>query len=444
MLRVLLFSSFVPISWINHYGQSIAFEKNLQQEHPSLGNLTTRNGNVYSKSSNVATTWWRGKGRIKNATHPHLGAREWDEQNQPVYQMIVKPSPERLATPKKNFVDTIKPEILCPEGPGIEQAKGKDALLKVRSGIQKYNNRLPGEGEHRKTKSKILCMVYTVDLPELRANLRAEAETWGQKCDGFFAASNITDHSLGAIDLLHQGEEGYENMWQKIRSMWAYAYDHYLEEYDFFHICGDDVYIAVENLRSFFDGPDVLRLENGYLDEISRHPDFIDKASKWTSSEYYKDVHGLSARPLLFGSPGRHRNIFPCGGPGYTMNRAALEFFGKVGLPSHLASYKDSREDIFMGDFFTQHGIIVSHVTDRFNGTRYGSTAFSSNKPFAEFIACPGTKSTMKRYGYGMVDNLEAVSEEMSAFHLKRWNEKKRGSVPELIYRYHAVLYDLC
>jgi len=359
--------------------------------------------------------------------------------------MIVKPSPERLATPKKNFVDTIKPETLCPKGPGIEHTNGLDALLKVRSGIQKYNNRVIDQGEHRKTKSKILCMVYTVDTPKLRANLKAVAETWGRKCDGFFAASNITDHSLGAIDLVHQGEEEYENMWQKIRSIWAYAYDHYLEEYDFFHICGDDVYIAVENLQSFFDGPDVLRLEKGYLDEISGHPDYIDKASKWTSSEYYKDVHGLSARPLWFGSPGRHRkSVFPCGGPGYTMNRAALEFFGKVGLPSYLASNKDSREDLFMGSFFTQHGIFLSHVTDRFKGSRYGETAAITNQPCSMPKNCPGLKLMMERYGYGMGDNLEGVSEEMSSFHLKHDYKGRLGSVPELIYRYHAILYDLC
>ena len=288
---------------------AVESENILQQEHSSLA-LTTRNESVYSKLSNVETTWWRGKGRIKNATHPHLGAREWGEQNGPVYQMIVKPSPERLATPKKNFVDTIKPEILCPEFPGIEQAKGNEVLNKAKIGIQKYNNRLPGEGEHRKTKSTILCMVYTVDTPKLRANLKAVAETWGRKCDGFFAASNMTDHSLGAIDLVHQGEEEYENMWQKIRSMWAYAYDHYLEEYDFFHICGDDVYIAVENLRSFFDGPDVLRLENGYLDEISRHPDFIDKASKWASRDFYHGVHGpLSIKENIIQKRTKHVDI---------------------------------------------------------------------------------------------------------------------------------------
>ena len=72
-------------------------------------------------------------------------------------------------------------------------------------------------------------------------------ETWGPQCDGLFAASNVTDPSIGAVNLLHMGNETYGNMWQKIRSMLAYIYDHYL--IDYFYICGDDTYVIPDNLR---------------------------------------------------------------------------------------------------------------------------------------------------------------------------------------------------
>ena len=49
---------------------------------------------------------------------------------------------------------------------------------------------------------------------------------------------------------MHEGPESYFNMWQKIRSMWAYAYDNYRNDYDFFHIGGDDMYVVVDNLRA--------------------------------------------------------------------------------------------------------------------------------------------------------------------------------------------------
>jgi hypothetical protein len=41
--------------------------------------------------------------------------------------------------------------------------------------------------------------------------------TWpSKKCDNLFAVSNITGDTLGAVDLLHQGDESYGNMWQKV------------------------------------------------------------------------------------------------------------------------------------------------------------------------------------------------------------------------------------
>jgi glycoprotein-N-acetylgalactosamine 3-beta-galactosyltransferase len=36
--------------------------------------------------------------------------------------------------------------------------------------------------------------------------------------------------------------------------MWAYVYDRYREEYDYFHIGGDDIYVVVENLRAYMEG----------------------------------------------------------------------------------------------------------------------------------------------------------------------------------------------
>ena len=64
----------------------------------------------------------------------------------------------------------------------------------------------------------------------------------------------MTDLSVGAINLLHKGPEAYANMWRKVRSMWAYAYDHYLEDYDYFHISGDDSFVVVDNMKAFLNG----------------------------------------------------------------------------------------------------------------------------------------------------------------------------------------------
>jgi hypothetical protein len=48
---------------------------------------------------------------------------------------------------------------------------------------------------------KKLCMLYTHTGAHSR--IQAIVNTWGSQCDGFFAASNETDLSIGAIDLMH-------------------------------------------------------------------------------------------------------------------------------------------------------------------------------------------------------------------------------------------------
>ncbi len=55
---------------------------------------------------------------------------------------------------------------------------------------------------------RVLCIVYTVDLPKSRQALTAAVATWAFKYDGFFTASNIIEDTLGAVDLLHhQGDK---------------------------------------------------------------------------------------------------------------------------------------------------------------------------------------------------------------------------------------------
>ncbi len=177
--------------------------------------------------------WWLGKIRRPDGaplTHPYMGARH---KNGSV-GLLVNPSPSRL-----QFVDITKvSNVICSTVPsstevlskvssvfqyGIEGKGGRRVLEKVRvahhdESIEKVDKR-----SKRSRPSRILCLVYSVHLPSNgkndqianHANLRAIAQTWGQKCDGFIGASNVTDHSIGAVDLPHEGAEEYSNMWQK-------------------------------------------------------------------------------------------------------------------------------------------------------------------------------------------------------------------------------------
>lgn len=371
--------------------------------------------------------------RNKNGTitkpHPHAGALDTDGSP----GLVLDPSWLR---PKQA---TINEEDLCPpkkiDDIGIELAGGRKVLDKVHVGLVASKAFLDKAKVEDKKIPTILCMVYTYE--GAHDKVRAIANTWGRHCDGFLAASNATDKSIGAINLLHQGPEEYQNMWQKVRSMWAYACDNYLDDFDYFHICGDDVYMIIENLKAFLASDQVKHLlDDGYLDIFARH---YFSAHKWAT---------IKPRPLLLGMP-IYRNpkagTYPLGGPGYTLNRQALNFFCQEGLATHLANNTDPREDVFMGAFFSANGIYTSDTRDEEGAWRLGG--HGDAEECFQFNGVRGqvqpTELARKYEGYGYPAGLSGVSTQTYSFHLKNPGKNARLNkvIPDLMYRYHEILY---
>ena len=58
------------------------------------------------------------------------------------------------------------------------------------------------------------------------------------------------------------GEESYDNMWQKSRSIWKHIAAHYLDQFDFFLLGGDDMFYIVENLRAYLNSQEIVNLRN--------------------------------------------------------------------------------------------------------------------------------------------------------------------------------------
>jgi len=52
-------------------------------------------------------------------------------------------------------------------------------------------------------------------------------------------ASTKTDVALGTVAIPHEGPEEYNNIWQKVRSMWSYIYDNYYEKVSIFREAGN-------------------------------------------------------------------------------------------------------------------------------------------------------------------------------------------------------------
>jgi glycoprotein-N-acetylgalactosamine 3-beta-galactosyltransferase len=167
---------------------------------------------------------------------------------------------------------------------------------------------------------------------------RTQALSWGLKCDGYLAFSTETISNLGVVHLEHAGNESYNNMWQKVRSIWFYVYKHYRNDFDFFHLGGDDLYVIVENLRTFLSET-LKRREHG--DEIY--------LGQWIPQ------------------PG-DKPYYVSGGPGYTLNRAALVRLVEDALPTCRVHMRVSYEDRLVSQCLREIGIIGGDTRDSETG----------------------------------------------------------------------------
>ena len=98
------------------------------------------------------------------------------------------------------------------------------------------------------------------------------------------------------VALLHRGEESYANMFQKSRSILLYVAMNYLDDYDYFHLAGDDMHMIVENFRSLM-------------------------------LEYETEGYSGTKQGRMFGQHAKKGGgaIAFSGGPGYTFDRIGLK-----------------------------------------------------------------------------------------------------------------------
>lgn len=167
--------------------------------------------------------------------------------------------------------------------------------------------------------------------------------------------SNKTDASVHAVDIPHEGPEEYNNIWQKVRSMWSYIYDNYYDSYDWFHIGGDDLYLLVENLRLYLESEEIKVAANGgyYLpngDETEQTPLFLGRR---------------------FAYQGDMNEIFISGGSGCTINKAALKALVVNGLPNYFPHAHTFSEDTRVAAIFKKMGILPYETKDEAGEERY-------------------------------------------------------------------------
>ena len=376
----------------------------------------------------------------------------------------VRPKASAAQTPQMASSSTLAHD--CTKAGYPELAKQVGGLLKVRDFVRRQR------GLFKERRARLLCMVYTHS--GRHDNVLAIHRTWGKRCDGFMAASNASLPALNIIQLQQQGPDTYDNMWQKVRSMWKYVHAHLLDSFDFFHISGDDTYVVVDNMRTYLSplvgekkplylgAPMPIQMralpwevragipqpawKNFTIEGAERQEGSVDSARK-RQFVVNKNANGTGF-------------MLPCaGGPGYTLNRAALSEL-HAALPSCWPRLQGPEEDIYVAQCLWMRGIRsgCSDSRDEAGAWRYhqqgaeGGT-FQRN-PLDAIFHIRGK------------DGLQSVSGQSVAFHLKSLHPKKSPSnslsqrrppkafhihevpnssvMPRRMEQYHELIYGEC
>jgi glycoprotein-N-acetylgalactosamine 3-beta-galactosyltransferase len=250
---------------------------------------------------------------------------------------------------------------------------------------------------------KIMCLVYTMETAHANS-IRAIRETWASGCDGFLAFSTRSDPRIPAISLPHDGPEDYNNMWQKVRSIWRFVGTHYAGDFDFFLMGGDDLFVLPQNLRN-------------YLRSFS--PD---------------DDHFLGRR---FKGGGKD-NYFNSGGAGYTLSRSALKKFVSIGLdhPQCHPNGRTSMEDVMIAECLAR--VLQIHFEDTRDAQgRERFHPFSPGSHFSWKPPAPGKNADWyEQYNkeWGLKLGKDCCAPDSVSFHYMK--------KPAMVRHLHSLLYN--
>ena len=282
--------------------------------------------------------------------------------------------------------------------------------------------------------------------------------------DGFVAFSNETIPSLGIANLLHEGKEEYNNMWQKSRSIWAYIYDHYLDDYDYFHLGGDDMYVLVENLRLFLEQVqnDQLIVDDPTIgvENLSEGDNLRNLNRKQQPLFLGQWVGQPLNNPSTEDPLANNHTYMVSGGPGYTLNAVAVKRLVEDALPKCHVNDKVAYEDKLISKCFRQLGIVGHDTRDATSGEQryhdtnpahlYSSQASSSRRGsyhsrlayYWEGLKHPNPKAlgdelSLSDVAVGPKNQLESVAPYSVSFH-DLYN-------PIYAARVHAIVHrDVC
>lgn len=208
-------------------------------------------------------------------------------------------------------------------------------------------------------------------------------------------------------------------MWQKVRSIWAFIYDHYYNDFDWFHLGGDDVWMIMENFRAYLESDEIRAAANG-----GRLPKNVEETRSSQIPLYI-------GQPLLSDYQGGL--LYNTGGPGYTLNKAALKLLATKCLPFHRGKDVNSVEDWFVGECLRSFNVTPYWTMDENGGNRfhhympgqhYSNTEDRMFKKFAQTLNYHWGKNFSSPYS-------------ISFHYINKY-------VPTQVRRLHALTYGPC
>ena len=144
------------------------------------------------------------------------------------------------------------------------------------------------------TSPTLLCVIYTYHKHHDLA--KVATETWLPRCDGALVLSDAND--TFAVAIPHEGPEEYQNIWQKTRANWRYVSEYYFDDFDYFVIGGEDLFVIADNLKAYLASDEIAR------PNARGEPLFLGRRFKQN---------------------GNWDRLFNSGGAGYVLNRPALK-----------------------------------------------------------------------------------------------------------------------
>ena len=292
----------------------------------------------------------------KYTTHLHKLIKPGNHTNIPHPEARIGPNGEKgyihdpkflISKPRQFRIRKEEEDALCtPPGNGTEGKNGPADLAKIRNHVEtSQDNR----------NVKLFCAVYTYKNGENFTN--AISETWGRKCDGLLYASDHSNVESGHVHIPSNSPHkfGYKGMIQRTRSILAYLYDNFLDDYDYFHLCGDDVYMIVENMKEF--------LASNRVREWDEVPDQYLFAGFWTH----------------WGGAMEDGYFYLGGGSGYTLSKKSLKAYVEGPLQSCQPDKEGSEEDKIFSDCARYLTNMFIDTTDSSGAHRYHQQSVSDH-----------------------------------------------------------------